>query len=184
MVLAGMGDKQAQRRIAEMDLATAPTHPEFVVQRAVALAGAHDQQALLALVEALARTTDPDFRCRLFVAVAPLSGDEPRQILLSAYDDVKTRRCVAVALERRADPKTASFVAEKLENEPYTHVRAVLIRVLAKVGGEHYRDHIQRIGTSDSDPLVSEAARSALHDVNIANTSVTTRRRGSGRPHL
>jgi arylsulfatase A-like enzyme len=184
VTLAGLGDKKAVKRVADMDLASAPAHPEFVVQRAIALAGTGDPQSAGAIAEALARTTNPDFRCRLFAAVAQLPGDEPRQLLLPAYEDVHTRRCVSVALERLGDEQTADFVATKLETEPYATVRAILIRTLARVGGARYREQIKRIWVSDPEPLVTAAARSALRTLGAADTSAKARRRGAGRARL
>jgi arylsulfatase A-like enzyme len=181
VVLAGLGDKQARRRVADLDLAIAPAHPEFIVQRAMALAGTGHPQTVAAIAEALARTTDADFRCRLFGAVAQLPGDEPRRLLLPAYDDVRTRRCVSAALERRGDPQTADFVAAKLETEPYATVRAILIRTLARVGGARYRDRIKRIWASDPEPLVSAAARSALRALGAAEMAAKARRRAADR---
>ena len=181
VTLAGLGDKKARKWIAGMDLAAAPAHPEFVVQRAVALASAREPDAAAIIADAVARTTDSDLRCRLFLTVAQLRGEEVRQILLPAYDDVRTRYCVAVALDRLADVETAAFLARKLEDEPYANVRAVLVRGLAKIGGARYRQTIERVQATDREPVVLAAARSALRGLGTLGSPPKPRRLGPGR---
>ncbi len=182
VALAGLGDRKARRWIADMDLAKAPAHPEYIVQRAVALAGARGPEAAAILAQALGRTADPSFRCRLLLAAAQLGGDEPRGLLLPAYDEVRTRHCVAVGLERLGDPHTADFIVERLETEPYSNVRAVLVRALAKAGGAPYRDLIERIQANDGEPLVSAAARSALQTLAASEGLPRNRRQRAAAP--
>jgi HEAT repeat protein len=161
--LARLGDSKARQWLAKVDpVQTHDEDAEFGAQRAVALARRQDPASLSIVVQALQKTFDANLRCLLFSTLSRLGGDEARVTLLSAYDDVRTRFCVATALERLKDPGTVSFLREKTETEPYVTVRAALVRALRKIGGPGLRDDIKKLQAQEQDPLVLAAASSAL----------------------
>lgn len=168
--LARIGDSRARAWLLHMSLPALMNDVEFLARRAVVLAIPNDPFAVSRISEALDTTTSDALRCQLMAALGYAGTREAGQLLTSAYDDVRTRYCVVEALSQLSDPAVAEFALAKLGEEPYSHVRALLVRAVARAKNAALRDAMVRLQSTEREPIVSAAVAAALSEL-TAETS-------------
>ncbi len=169
--LARTGNARARAWLLHMSLPVLTNDVEFLARWAVVLAVPKDPFAVSRISEALDTTASDSLRCQLMSALGYIGTPEAGQLLMSAYDDVRTRYCVAEALSRLSAPAVAEFALAKLGEEPYSHVRALLVRAVGRAKNAALRDAMVRLQATEREPIVSAAVAAALSEL-AAETSV------------
>jgi hypothetical protein len=163
------------------------------LSRLAALELPHDQSLLrayraLALTErrhpsgpaeadsALKSLDDAHARCRLISALARSGGPLALPALRDAYPDVRLRLCVARALADMPSAGVTRFVLDRLADEPYSTVRAALVRVLGKSRELAAAAALRALAIKESEPLVLASVAHALAELRARRRTSRARR--------
>jgi HEAT repeat protein len=172
-VLGGQADGAA--RVAALD--TPADDPELGAYRALALTVAGHGEGPSQAALALELTTNSQTRCRLIKALGASGDAVALSALRTAYADVRVRICVARALVELRSPEVTRFAIERLRDEPYTTVRAALVRVLGRAANREGTAALQILLRHEIEPLVRASVAQALVDLRRRARAGRSRRR-------
>lgn len=165
VALAGMGDKRALEAVKNWPT---PLDPALAAHRALALVATKQREGASALLSALEAVSEIPLRCRLFRALATTRDERAFATLERAYEQVRTRRCVVPAFGELRTGAALSFLTARLEDEPYTTVRADVARAIGVAGARDAIPALTRAFRADREEQVVAAAARALADLGAA----------------
>jgi arylsulfatase A-like enzyme len=175
VALAALGDAPAVTTIAEIP-AAGFGDPELASRAALALAGAAHPEAGTAVAAALAGEVDVNLRCRLVMALAASGHPRAAPILLDAYPQVRSRVCVAKAFAHLEDETVLPFLMARLQDEPYSTVRAAIALALGRFRSRTATEALVTAFHHDRDDAVSAAIAKALAKLGRGATVLKGRR--------